>query len=165
MSDWVCGCGSEKLPIEASCPKCKPFKKFMENKPTNPKDRIGSKKLPLDLVPSTVKTYAAMAFLEGALKYGAYNWRVAGVRTSIYKAALERHLDKFWNGEWADPNTNVPHLASVIACAGIILDASLAGKLTDDRPPKVELGVHIEDLEKTVKHLQEMFKDHNPVQY
>ena len=137
----------------------------VEGKPTNPKDRVGSKKLPLDLVPSTVKTYAALAFLEGALKYGAYNWRVSGVRVSIYKAALERHLDKFWNGEWADPATGVPHLASVIACAGIILDADLAGKLTDDRPPPVNLGASITHQEQIVKHLQELFKDEAPKQY
>lgn len=134
----------------------------MDDKPTNPKDRIGSTKLPLDLVPSTVKTYAALAFLEGALKYGAYNWREAGVRVSIYKAALERHLDKFWNGEWADPKTNVPHLASVIACAGIILDANLAGKVDDDRPPPINLGKHIEDSDKIVANLKEMFKEHDP---
>jgi len=137
----------------------------VETKPTNPKDRVGAKKLPLDLVPSTIVTHAALAYLEGALKYGAYNWRVAGVRASIYKAALERHLDKWWNGEWADPDTGVPHLASVIACAGIILDANHVGKLNDDRPPKTELGAHIQELEKVVAHLQEMFKDHNPVQY
>lgn len=134
----------------------------MDDKETNPKDRIGSTKLPLDLVPSTVKTYAALAFLEGALKYGAYNWRVSGVRISIYKAALERHLDKFWNGEWADPKTNVPHLASVIACAGIILDANVASKVYDDRPPAVALGNHIDEADKIVAHLKEMFKEKNP---
>lgn len=138
---------------------------LMDSKPTNPKDRVGSKKLPLDLVPSTIKTYAALAFLEGALKYGAYNWRKSGVRASIYKAALERHLDKWWNGEWADPKTDVPHLASVIACAGIILDSHFASKLTDDRPPIIPLGVHIDNCDETVKHLQELFKDHKPVQY
>lgn len=137
----------------------------MDNKDTNPKDRIGSKKLPLDLVPSTLKVYAALAFLEGALKYGAYNWRKSGVRASIYKAALERHLDKYWNGEWADPKTNVPHLASVLACAGIILDAHTASTLTDDRPPVIPLSVLIDDSDKQVEHLKEMFKDHNPVQY
>lgn len=136
-----------------------------DSKPTNPKDRIGSKKLPLDLVPSTIVTNAALAFLEGALKYGAYNWRVSGVRASIYKAALERHLDKWWNGEWEDQSTKVPHLASIIACAGIILDARLAGKLTDDRPPAIPLGDHINETDIVVAHLKELFKDHNPVQY
>lgn len=131
-------------------------------KDTNPKDRIGAGKAPLDLVPDTIKALASLAFLEGALKYGACNWRVAGVRASIYKAALERHLAKWWNGEWADPVTKVPHLASVIACAGIIADADLAGKLTDDRPPSVDMGKFFEEMEENVKHLQILFQDCNP---
>lgn len=134
-------------------------------KDTNPKDAIGSTKLPLDLVPDSLSVFAALAFTEGATKYGAYNWRVAGVRASIYKAALERHLKKWWNGEWADPKTKVPHLASVIACAAIILDADLAGKLTDDRPPAIDLSSFIDSLEETVKHLKELHKDKNPKHY
>ncbi|QBE66846.1 dATP/dGTP diphosphohydrolase domain-containing protein [Pseudoduganella lutea] len=131
-------------------------------KPTNPKDAIGSTKLGLDVVPDTLKVYAALAFTEGALKYGSMNWRVAGVRASIYKAALERHLMKYWNGEWADPITGVPHLASVIACAGIILDANAAGMLTDDRPPSIPLARIVDNLEAEVKHLHELFKDKHP---
>lgn len=134
-------------------------------KDTNPKDAIGSTKLPLDLVPDSLSVYAALAFTEGATKYGAYNWRVAGVRASIYKAALERHLKKWWNGEWADKKTKVPHLASVIACAAIILDADLAGKLTDDRPPAVDLSSLIDSLEANVRHLKDLHRDMNPKHY
>lgn len=133
-----------------------------DRKATNPKDAIGSTKLPLHLVPGTLKAYAALAFAEGASKYGAYNWRAAGVRASIYKSALERHLEKWWNGEWADPATGVPHLASVIACAGIILDADLVGKLNDDRPPVAPLSEHIDDMSATVAALFAMHADKDP---
>jgi hypothetical protein len=133
-----------------------------DSKDTNPKDAIGSTKLDLSVVPDTAKALMALAFTEGALKYGKYNWRVAGVRASIYKAALERHLAKYWNGEWADPKTGVPHLASVMACAAIIVDANAAGKLTDDRPPAVDLASIIDGLEPAVAHLKDLFKDHNP---
>lgn len=132
------------------------------SKPTNPKDLIGSTKLPLNLVPDSLTIFAAMSFAEGASKYGAYNWRAAGVRASIYRAALERHLKKWWNGEWADKKTKVPHLASVIACAAIILDARSVGKLVDDRPPTADVDKLIADAEEVVKHLYEMHKDMTP---
>jgi len=131
-------------------------------KPTNPKDMVAVTKLPLHLVPSTISAYAALAFAEGAAKYGAYNWRVAGVRASVYKSALQRHLEKWWNGEWADPATGVPHLASVIACAGILLDADLVDKLTDDRPPAADVSRLIDGMEADVRRIWEMFADRAP---
>lgn len=132
---------------------------------TNPKDLIGSDKLPLHLVPDTISVLAATAFLEGALKYGQFNWRIAGVRSSIYISALERHTRKYKNGEDSDPKTRVHHLASVIACAGIMLDAELLGKLNDDRPPRAPMTKLIDDLEATVVHLKQMFEDHDPYHY
>jgi Domain of unknown function (DUF5664) len=134
-------------------------------KPTNPKDAIGSKKLMLELVPDTVLVEVSLAFLEGALKYGRYNWRVAGVRSSIYRAALGRHLAKWWNGEDRDQKTRVKHLASAIACLSILLDAELVGKLTDDRPPAAPIGKLIEDNEGIAEHLRELFKGFSPHQY
>lgn len=134
-------------------------------KATNPKDRIASNKLPLDLVPDTLAVFASLAFAEGAAKYGAYNWRVAGVRSSVYRAALDRHLKSWWNGEDADPATGVPHLASILACAGILLDAELAGKLTDDRPPRVALGEAIRSLEGDVGRIKALFADRSPTHW
>lgn len=138
---------------------------MMDAKDTNPKDAVGMTKLPMHLVPSSVPVLASMAFLEGALKYGKYNWRIAGVRASIYLDAMHRHLTKLQNGEWADPVTHVPHLASIIACAGIIEDARLCGKLTDDRPPAAPYGVYVDEYATMIAHLKELFKDHNPHQH
>lgn len=137
----------------------------MSDTPTNPKDALAVSKLPLHLVPDTVKVYAALAFAEGAAKYGGYNWRVAGVRASVYRSALERHLAKWWNGEWADEKTGVPHLASIIACAGILLDANAVGKLTDDRPPAAPLGPIIDGMEADVRRVVDMFSDYAPRQF
>lgn len=136
-----------------------------DSKPTNPKDAIGTSKLNIGLVPDTAIAAAALAFTEGALKYGRFNWRIAGVRASIYNDALRRHLAAWWNGEDSDPVTGVPHLASVIACASILLDSSLCGKLTDDRPPSAPVGDYVRGLEQKTKDLKELFKDHNPHQY
>lgn len=124
--------------------------------PANPKDAIGATKLPVGLVPDTVSILAAMAFAEGASKYGAYNWRASSVRMSIYLEAMRRHQMKLWNGEWADKKTTVPHLASIIACAGIIEDARLCGKLVDDRPPAVDLEACIAEAEAIIKHVLQL---------
>jgi hypothetical protein len=135
---------------------------MMGSKPTNPKDAVAVAKLPLHLVPDTVAAYAALAFAEGAAKYGAFNWRVAGVRDSVYRSALQRHLMKYANGEWADGKTGVPHLASIIACAGILLDARLCGKLVDDRPPAAPVSGLIDGLEADVRRIFSLFEDHKP---
>lgn len=136
------------------------------DKDTNPKDAIATNKLPLGVVPDTVIAYASLAWLEGMLKYGKYNWRIAGVRASIYHDALQRHRLSYWNGEWADPKTGVPHLASIIACAGILLEAHLIGKLTDDRPPTCHALVDlVRNSEERVITLKDLFKDHHPHQY
>lgn len=134
-------------------------------KPTNPKDAIGTEKLPMHLIPGSAKATMALAFLEGALKYGKYNWRVAGVRASIYLDAMERHLEKFKNGENCDPVTGVPHLGSIMACAAIIIDAGLCEKLNDDRPPTAPVSGQIDSLATCVRHLQEVFAEHDPHQY
>ena len=138
----------------------------MSAKDTNPKDAIGMTKLPVHLVPDTAIAYMALAFLEGALKYGKYNWRVAGVRWSIYEDAFERHRMKVANGEWADPKTGVPHLASMMACLAIILDAHTCGMLTDDRPPScLQVSSLIDSMAGDVARLKDVFKEFNPHQY
>jgi dATP/dGTP diphosphohydrolase len=126
-------------------------------KATNPKDFAAGTRLPMHLVPKSMVAYASLAFLEGALKYGAYNWREAGVMVSVYESAIARHAAKFEAGEWADPKTGVPHLASIIASCAILLDASMLGKVIDDRPPRQPLTDAFEDLEPIVKQLKGLF--------
>src|ERR1043165_4084176 len=116
-----------------SCSRCNRHKN-PETKQSNPKDIIGSDKVPMGLVPAVTMAYLALGHLEGDLKYGRTNWREAGVRTMIYVDACLRHIEKFKDGEWEDPTTKVPHLANALACLSIIIDAHHTGKLTDDRP-------------------------------
>lgn len=135
-------------------------------KPSNPKDAVGSGKLPLGLVPQSGIAYEALAFMEGGLKYGAHNYRAIGVRASIYHDACLRHIMKWWNGQDEDPKTRIHHLGSARACLNVILDAGLMGKLTDDRPPSNEGLVRmIEEAETEVAHLKGLFKAHNPHHY
>lgn len=137
-------------------------------KPSNPKDVIGSRKLDLGLVPDTLVVCAAVALTEGALKYGRFNWRIAGVRASIYHAACKRHLAKWWNGQDTDPATTVHHIDNAIASLAIIRDAMVYGKLTDDRPPAAyenAMAEFIDGHEKSVAWLKDLFKEHSPYQY
>jgi hypothetical protein len=133
--------------------------------PENPKDRVAGKKLPFGLIPSTALIELELAFLEGALKYGRYNWRVAGVSTSVYRAAMERHMRSWWEGENVDPSTKIKHLGNLMACCAILIDAEACSKLHDDRPPSAPVGDMIRAAEERVAHLKELFKDFNPKQY
>lgn len=102
----------------------------------NPKTAIGVTKVPLHLVPPSAKHYLALAFKDGAKKYGPYNWREKKVSTSVYVGAMQRHIDAFLDGEDLSRDAKVHHLGHVMACCAIILDAMSIGMLNDDRPPK-----------------------------
>lgn len=133
-----------------------------ELKESNPKQLFGDQKAPLHLVPATLQLAASVAFAEGAAKYGAFNWRVAGVQASTYKAAALRHIERWYNGEDADPETGVPHLFNAIACLGILVDAQAAGKLNDDRPPKIDISRFLDEAAEAAVKVREKFADRSP---
>lgn len=105
-------------------------------KPSNPKDVIGSTKPPLHHIPCGPLFEIGGALLSGACKYGAHNWRVVGVRSDVYYDALLRHVMQWWEGEDADAESGMSHLAHAAACCIILMDAEKLGKLSDNRPPK-----------------------------
>ena len=127
-----------------------------DHKATNPKDGAATTRIDLSSFPSSAVAYGALAFVEGGLKYGEFNWRSAGVQSSVYISACKRHLDKWFNGEEVDPKTKVPHLANALACIAVLIDATEQQNLNDDRPPKqsVELYKRFEEI---VDHLQKTF--------
>ncbi len=102
----------------------------------NPKDRAGARKPPLHLIPPAAEITESLVMALGAEKYGAFNWRSANIRASIYVAAARRHLLQWFDGQDDDPESGVSHLAHARACLGILLDALATGHLVDDRPPK-----------------------------
>jgi hypothetical protein len=108
----------------------------MSDDQTNPKDRLGIKKVRLSLVPEASIIYQALAMEDGANKYGPYNWREKKVKASIYIDAAKRHLAQWFDGEECASDSKKPHLAHALACLGIIVDALETGNLIDDRPPK-----------------------------
>lgn len=137
-----------------------------ETKPSNPKDIIGSNKVPFHFWPTTATILGAMACMYGNLQYGRTNWRAAGVRSSIYYDALARHMNAWFDeGEDNDPDSGLPHLAHALACIAIIVDAKAAGKLNDDRMIKGGYRKLIEEMTPHVARLKEKFKDKNPKHY
>ncbi len=104
------------------------------NNRINPKDLIGAKKISLTKLPAVAVAHAAHALMNGAKKYGAYNWREKPVHASIYVDACERHLNAWFDGEEEATDSGVHHLGHAIACLAILLDAQATGNLIDDRP-------------------------------
>jgi hypothetical protein len=103
--------------------------------PQNPKDRNGRAKVSLSLVPAVAIAHEAHAMMDGAGKYGPYNWRDNAVIASIYIDACKRHLDAWFDErQECAPDSDVHHLGHARACLGIILDAEATGNLIDDRP-------------------------------
>lgn len=134
-------------------------------KPTNPKDAIGSDKIPLHLWPETASILGSLALLDGALKYGRSNFRSIGVRASIYHDAARRHLIKWFEGENLDEDSGLPHLAHVLACVAILIDSEAAGKLNDDRMIKGGTVDLLKSMTPHVKRLKELYKDRSPHHY
>ena len=129
----------------------------MSVKPSNPKDRMGVLKVPLSVIPFTVLWELGLALLEGALKYGRHNYRVIGVRASVYyDAVMARHLPCWWEGEDVDPDSGVHHVSKAIASLVVLRDAMIRGNWVDDRPPKSDPKLILE-MNEQVKALLEKY--------
>lgn len=109
----------------------------------NPKDLIGDTKPDLSLVPQTFNLMVSQAMMDGARKYGPYNWRDNPVRNRVYIAAAMRHLAQYLDGEDLDPTSGVYHIGHAGACLAIIADALTVGNLIDDRPRPGQAGTLI----------------------
>ena len=136
-----------------------------DGKLSNPKDALADKKIPLWLLSPIAKVHWALAQFAGLCKYGSFNWRIAGVRSSVYLSAIERHLDAYTSGEEFDPVDGTHHLGNIMACCAIILDAKEAGKLTDDRPPSISLRKSYEFGEDVMARLKRQYHDKSPRHY
>jgi hypothetical protein len=99
----------------------------------NPKDLLGSKKVPLGQVCPVAMAHESCAMLDGDLKYGFRNWRQKDVVARIYIDAALRHLQSWAEGEEVAEDSGVHHLGHARACLGILLDAQENGNLIDDR--------------------------------
>ena len=112
-----------------------------KDNPPNPKQRYGDLKPDLSLIPGVASAHEALAFENGAAKYGPYNWREKAVEARTYIAAAKRHMDAWMDGEEYSVDTveagrPVHNLGHSLACLAILLDSIENGNLIDNRPPK-----------------------------
>lgn len=130
----------------------------------NPKDMIGVKKVALSAIPMRVLWRVGLGMMEGALKYGRYNFRAVGVRASVYYDATMRHLNAWWEGEDLDPDSaGLNHIDKAITSLFVLRDAMLANNWTDDRPPRAP--VDFNELNQLAARLIEKYADRNPRHY
>lgn len=134
-----------------------------ETKPTNPKDMIGIRKAPFSTVSGAVIAEVGTAMLEGAAKYGRHNYRVVGVRASVYYDATMRHLVGWWEGEDLDPDSGLSHVTKAIASLVVLRDAMINGKCEDDRPPVC--APFLPDLNVEAGKILDRHADKNPKHY
>lgn len=99
----------------------------------NPKTQYGEQKPKVSSTPTLAIREMGKVFELGAKKYGRYNWRLHTVSATVYYDAAQRHLMAWFEGEDIDPESGVNHLAHVMACMAILLDAEERGKLNDNR--------------------------------
>lgn len=132
----------------------------MSSKPTNPKDGIGIRKWrQFCTVPFTVIAEVGVAMMEGAMKYSRHNYRVAGVRASVYVDAAIGHVVQWWEGEDLDPDTGLSHVTKAIASLVVLRDAMIQDMLNDDRPPRAKLDKVRGEMQAVVDSMFEKYPE------
>ncbi len=140
-----------------------PKSKLSTRKDTNPKDSVGVRKWrQLSVIPCTVIWEMGVGMLEGARKYGRHNYRVAGVRGSVYFDAAIGHIMQWWEGENIDEESQLHHITKAICTLIVLRDAQIQGKFVDDRPPRTDLDQLRGDLQKAVDEIFERYPDALP---
>jgi hypothetical protein len=129
----------------------------------NPKDAVGVKRWRQFIhVPMSVLCELGVAMLEGGRKYGRGNWRVAGVRASVYVDAAMGHIIQWWEGEDVDADSGLSHITKAIASLTVLRDAMIQDMLTDDRPPKANLDKLRSELQTAVDGIFERIPEPKP---
>lgn len=153
---------AEQIDAQITAFSSQPDAPTAQVKLSNPKDAIGDTKVPVWLCSAIAKAHWALGQFAGLCKYGAWNWRVAGVRASVYLSAMGRHIDAYTNGERLDPTDGTHHLGNVMACCAILLEAEAIGKLTDDRPPRADIREAYAEVQAGMAKLKVLYADKAP---
>ncbi|QNP78398.1 dATP/dGTP diphosphohydrolase domain-containing protein [Agrobacterium tumefaciens] len=133
----------------------------MSTKETNPKDGFGIKKWrQFATIPMTVMCEVGVAMLEGHKKgYGRHNYRVSGVKASVYVDAAMGHIMQWWEGEDIDADSQLSHITKAISSLVVLRDAMIQQQLNDDRPPKANLEAVRTELQRVVDEMFEKYPE------
>ena len=112
----------------------------------NPKTQYGEAKPKMSDTPTISVKLLGQVHTMGADKYGAFNWREHKVSSTVYYDAAMRHLMAYFDGEDTDPESQLPHLAHIMACCSILLDAEHHQSLNDNRPKLMENKMSTTDI-------------------
>lgn len=96
-------------------------------------------KVPLDLVPPEALEIMAMAFKDGADKYGPRDWEHThqwSVRERL--AAIQRHVSSYSLGQDIAPDSGLHHMSHVMADAAMIYTAYVREMYVDDRDIRLD---------------------------
>lgn len=116
----------------------------------NPKTKAGAAKPALiSVIPTASLLHLGEVMKLGATKYGPFNWRETPVPAETYMDAAMRHLLSWQDGEDEDPESGMSHLAHVMACMAIIIDAKENNMLDDNRPKAGRAGQMIANFQET----------------
>ena len=118
----------------------------MASQDSNPKDAIARLKPSLHAIPPPALIALGLTMENGEAKYGLMNWRSTNVNASVYYNAALRHLLAWWDGEDNATDSGLPHLAHVMACCAILIDAEIGNNLIDDRPVAGPTAAFIDHL-------------------
>jgi len=115
----------------------------MVEKKHNPKYIEAQKRGKVDysVIPWEVISMLAQAMMEGANKYGRFNFLEDDIEARTYIGAISRHMfgdpstgSKGWaNGEDIDEESGLPHTIKIMACCMLVEAAKMHGKLIDNR--------------------------------
>ena len=133
--------------------------KDFEVKDINPKDAVGTGKVPMSCVPAPVLMELALAMLEGSRKYGRHNYRVSGVRASVYYDAVMRHCMAWWEGEDIVSDSQLSHITKAIAGLVVIRDSMMTNTWVDDRPPIKHEFYWVQQMNKKAKEINNQYPE------
>lgn len=77
--------------------------------------KYDEEKIRFDLFSPSFAQDVSVVLTKGAEKYEAHNWEKGILYSRVY-AALQRHLNAWWQGEDNDPEWGLHHLAHAGCC-------------------------------------------------